>query len=261
MRTEPIYFILICLALVVASWFLGWLNEVYLFGTNVVSVMLFGKDIYFSADVTTITAGQHAYKLLTEVALPDNISIIESGAFKSNLLTKISLGSDVSLEKNAFGHGFEDFYNSNNRYAGTYTRKNIKSNEWTIWKDGFAYIEQNGTVIIYDYSGSVGDITIPSEINGKAVTTITNRAFYRKGLTGITIPNSVKEIEVDAFGGNSITKVIMPPNIILGGDGNREDILGSRAGFYNVYTRNKEERNTVYIRKSADTNSWSVSKE
>jgi len=259
MRTETIYFIVICLALVAACWYFGWLNEVYLFGANVLSTMLEGHEVIISADDTAVAAGEHAYKLLTEVTLPNSITTVGQNAFKSNLITKITIGSDVTLEKNAFGHGFEAYYISNNRFSGTYTRKDIKSSEWTSWKNGFAYTVQNNSVTIFDYSGSAGDIIIPAEINGEAVTTITKRAFFRKGLTGVTIPHGIKEIEVDAFEGNLITRIVIPPDITLGDDGKREDILGFNSGFNAAYHKNKNERDHVYTRRSADSSAWSVS--
>ena len=58
----------------------------------------------------------------------------------------------------------------------------------------------DGTISISGYSGSGGEVTIPSRINGVSVTTISNYAF--KGNTAITevvIPVTVVTIGDDAF--------------------------------------------------------------
>jgi hypothetical protein len=64
----------------------------------------------------------------------------------------------------------------------------------------FTYTTNNGTVTITDYTGSGGNVTIPSTIDGLSVTSIDWGAFSgRTDLTNVTIPNSVTSIGVEAF--------------------------------------------------------------
>jgi len=71
------------------------------------------------------------------------------------------------------------------------------------------------SVTITKYKGSGGDVTIPSEIDGKAVTEIGYYAFlYCTSLNGITIPNSVISIGTAAFGYcENITSVVIPNSV------------------------------------------------
>ena len=58
----------------------------------------------------------------------------------------------------------------------------------------------DGTVEITGYTGKAGYVRIPDKINGKSVTRIGNRAFYKsKVLTDIYIPQTVTSIGANAF--------------------------------------------------------------
>ncbi|MGN0521626.1 MAG: leucine-rich repeat protein [Eubacterium sp.] len=59
----------------------------------------------------------------------------------------------------------------------------------------------NGTAEITEYTGSGGNVTIPSKLDGYTVTSIGECAFWCcEEFTGITIPNSVTSIGYGAFG-------------------------------------------------------------
>ena len=83
-------------------------------------------------------------------------------------------------------------------------------------------VDSDGTIIITDCkeSSASGAITIPSEIDGKPVTSIGYNAFsYCTGLTSITIPNSVTSIGTYAFYGCSgLTSITIPNSVTSIGD-------------------------------------------
>lgn len=58
----------------------------------------------------------------------------------------------------------------------------------------------SGTITITGYTGLGGDVTVPSTINGLAVTTIGNRAFsYCASLLNVRLPDSITNISDMAF--------------------------------------------------------------
>jgi hypothetical protein len=79
----------------------------------------------------------------------------------------------------------------------------------------FTYTINNGTITITEYTGSGGEVIIPSSIpvNGVSlpVTSIRDHAFYDcSNLTRVTIPNSVTSLGVSAFDTcTSLTSVII----------------------------------------------------
>ena len=71
------------------------------------------------------------------------------------------------------------------------------------------------SVTITKYIGNGGDITIPTEIAGKSVTSIGSSAFFHcSGLTNLSIPDSVTSIGGSAFSGCSgLTSLSIPDGV------------------------------------------------
>ena len=74
---------------------------------------------------------------------------------------------------------------------------------------------EDGTVSITDYTGSASVLEIPSEIGGKAVTSIGDLAFSEcKSLTSLSIPDSVTSIGRDAFSHcHLLTNIVIPSEV------------------------------------------------
>ena len=81
-------------------------------------------------------------------------------------------------------------------------------------------ILEDGTAEITDYTGSAETLEIPSTLDGYAVTSIGEEAFYAcDSLTSVTILNSVTSIGDYAFGGcNNLTSVTIPDSVTSIGD-------------------------------------------
>ncbi|MBR1752453.1 MAG: leucine-rich repeat protein [Ruminococcus sp.] len=73
----------------------------------------------------------------------------------------------------------------------------------------------NGTVGISKYTGSDTEVTIPSKIDGKSVTSIGVEAFFKcKSLKSISMPNSITSIAHHAFYGcTGLTSIDVPNSI------------------------------------------------
>lgn len=61
------------------------------------------------------------------------------------------------------------------------------------------YTNQNNTITIWGYTGSGGEVVIPSHINGLPVTRLDTYALMNANLMAVTIPNTVTDIGFGAF--------------------------------------------------------------
>jgi hypothetical protein len=73
--------------------------------------------------------------------------------------------------------------------------------------------ETNGSLTIISSSGSIGELLIPESINNMPVTAIGQGAFTHKGLTSVTIPNSVTTIGEQAFSFNQLTSLTIGDSV------------------------------------------------
>jgi hypothetical protein len=74
-------------------------------------------------------------------------------------------------------------------------------------------------VEITKYVGEKFEVRIPPRIQGLPVTSIGKQAFEEKGITSVTIPNSVTSIWDGAFWGcTSLTSIIIPNSVTSIGD-------------------------------------------
>ncbi len=63
----------------------------------------------------------------------------------------------------------------------------------------FRYREAGGRIYISSYTGSDGNVVIPAEINGKAVVSISARAFKNKTMEKLVLPRTVISVRSGAF--------------------------------------------------------------
>ena len=92
---------------------------------------------------------------------------------------------------------------------------------------GFEFEDNNDgkDYTITHYKGSSLDLVIPGEIAGKKVTRIGNNddgkafhPFQNKGLSSVSIPNTVTFIAAYAFQGNELTSLTIPNSVSIIGD-------------------------------------------
>ena len=191
-----------------------------------------GNDTVFEIpaeiDGKQITSiGNYAFldrKSLTSVTIPDSVTIIRFQAFHNcpSLKTVTIPASVTTIGDYAFGY-FDDEYQKTkiDGFKINYT-KNTAGHRYAF-ENGFTdetclltEIQEDGTVKITKYCGNDTSFVIPAEIDGKPVTSIGYRAFADSTLlTSITIPDSVKYIEMGAFAScTSLTDIVLPASLI-----------------------------------------------
>lgn len=165
---------------------------------------------------------------ITQVMLPETVQRVESYAF-ADYETKevVILNNEVILEEKAFQ--YEDshvnpsnvtIYGHDPSTAKTYA--NERGHKFETLDKLFVYnIKQDQTLDIFDYKGTFKHVVIPSKIEGKKVTSISNStsfgitlgAFSAKGILTVYIPDTVQTIDNFAFMGNYLTKVVIPKSV------------------------------------------------
>ena len=83
------------------------------------------------------------------------------------------------------------------------------------------FTESSGKLTVSKYTGSGGQVTIPSSVNGKPVTAIGNNAFYyAPRVSEVIIPDSVVSIGNNAFSRcSSLSGIVLPDRLERIGDG------------------------------------------
>lgn len=93
--------------------------------------------------------------------------------------------------------------------------------ETTAVSGEFTYkVYTDGTACITGYSGAGGDVIIPSEIDGKVVSTIGDELFwYMEELTSVTLPENLEYIGARVFQNcTSLTEIKLPDTVAEIGD-------------------------------------------
>ena len=185
--------------------------------------------------VTSI--GEEAFKSSTSITcltIPDGVTNIGKNAFYyCTNLSKITLTNNVkTISSSAFDMTYLTYVN----FIGTEEEwnsieigdNNDKLKSATVYygiNDYYYKDLDDGTLEIVGYYGSDTRIKIPSEINGKKVTSIGSSAFQNGSrLDNVTIPNGITSIGDYSFANCSgITSVEIPAGVTSIGKGAFED--------------------------------------
>ena len=165
--------------------------------------------------VTEIAAMAFSYcSSLTKATIPEGVTSIGEYAFSyCSSLTEVTIPKSVtSMEDRAF---YECKALTTVHYGGTQEdwdalKKNIGEENTPLLNaniicaiqesNGFAYTVTGDEATITGYTGSAENIVIPSELGGKPVTAIADKAFEGyKNIVNIYIPKTIKAIGEDAF--------------------------------------------------------------
>ena len=91
----------------------------------------------------------------------------------------------------------------------------VSAAETGVTGDGFNWTYEDGIMAITDYTGDATAVNIPSKINGKAVTMLSDNVFqYYSSLTSVTIPNSVTSFGEYVFSRcEGLKSVVIPGSV------------------------------------------------
>ena len=196
-------------------------------------------EVTIPEGVTSI--GVYAFQFcnsLTEVTIPEGVTSIGAGAFnccynleevtipegvtsiKDSVFEGCSSLTEVTIPKSVTSIKYAAFYDcgalTTVYYGGTQKdwdalKKNIGEENTPLLNaniicaiqesNGFAYTVTGDEATITGYTGSARSLVIPSELGGKPVTAIADKAFYGYKTPNIYIPKTIKAIGEDAFAG------------------------------------------------------------
>ena len=158
---------------------------------------------------------------LTSVSLPDGMTEIPLAAFRHNQLTSVIIPTSVTkVGGQAFaanpglpslGGKVEVRFGGNPRAINIASDANIHLVSSSI-DDCFDFDAAKGEITNYKKWANAlcsDSIAIPATIGRVPVKSIGNHAFANKGLTSVTIPNSVTSIGKSAFVDNQLTSVTL----------------------------------------------------
>lgn len=174
--------------------------------------------------------------LETDVVIPEKLNgyivyRIDYKAFYDNGLTSVSLPSSVvemggeafagnaSLTSINLPSGYKGYENSWTDFSGNEFASGAAITDLTKrYFAKLAFLEYEGdALIMHHYPDAV--CAVPSTICGMTVKYIYNGAYDTRGITQLTMPDSILAIGAYAFVGNSITSVTLPEGIISIGPG------------------------------------------
>jgi len=169
------------------------------------------SSIIFPTTLQTIGSNAFYDNQITQLFLPNSLLSIGYGAFAENAINRVELSSDVNLSSNSISASFYgEYFTNNSSQGGIYVLDTSY-----YWRFAFRYSDGcivHGTL----FSGST--IVIPTSYNGISVLKVGENVFDSRGITSVTFPNTIEEIEFGAFSNNSITELIFPSSVSTIGD-------------------------------------------
>ena len=161
--------------------------------------------------------GKHVFENMgiKSVVIPNNIIEIEEYAFANNEIISLNIPSSVEvLGEGSFIHNnISNIKIESNTIIG-----NACFNDNSLdYENAFFYKVINGEIDyseIVSYGGKIrGNVAIPKTKENIELLTIGEKSFYDTGIIAVSIPNTVKNINSEAFSKNFLVEIYLSNNI------------------------------------------------
>jgi hypothetical protein len=195
--------------------------------------------------------------------------------------SSITIEADIDIENMNIGHRFPVDYEAYNKQPGKYISSVYEDMcDWALesaqrTEGEFIVAEMANSLAIIKYAGKETEVSIPNKIGNLKVTRINVSAFSGKRLTKIIIPSSIEYIGAGAFSKNHLTQIIIPSSVVYIGPGafsgngiekiifpwGLDDRGGLPRGFIDAYERSFKTGGTYRINQHADKSKYSYDDE
>ena len=183
---------------------------------------------------TLTSIGSYAFydcSALADITIPDSVTSIDGFAFaECTSLTSIAIPNSVaSMGRYVFSRTTLLVYceaaSKPSGWNTDWSRSDSGGNLWIVWnyggengvdENGIKWVLLNtGDIAVCSYDGDKTELTIPTSINGKTVTTIMDKAFYNcKTLKNVILGNTIISIGASAFEScTKLTSITIPDDI------------------------------------------------
>lgn len=165
------------------------------------------KNLTLEEGVQTIGAAAFSENLLRQVMIPQNVQTISRGAFFNNPLAVVEVKNiEVDILDSSFGE--LQLHNNGDKLT------NLADGDG-VFENAFIYGVEGDTVTIKGYIGDSKNVDIPATIEGKTVTAIGDKAFYKQELQGVTLPDTIETIGKEAFSTNNLSEITIPSKVTI----------------------------------------------
>lgn len=156
------------------------------------------KEVTFEEGLKSIGESAFMDGMISEVTLPYSLEELGETAFKGN----------INADKESI---IVKLHTTNEEHLDFETPKSKNHQQIILASPEFEFDSSTGTLTAYN--GSDDDVVIPSEIGGVPVKAIGRQVFMGKGIESVQIPEGVETIGIGSFIKNNLTSVTLPSTV------------------------------------------------
>lgn len=184
-----------------------WLDWHCFYGSSIKRVVVKGEarvrtHVFENSSVEEIVF-EGKVREFSEKALEDTDNLVKKIVFKSEFPSET-----IELLAETFGYYYHKNHNDGSIRFDTLSYNSDYTETFTLEGFGEYAINENSEAIIFKYTGSATQITVPEEIDGHKVVEIADAAFMNSGARKVVLPSTVKYIGSNAFKDNKYLEAV-----------------------------------------------------